>query len=397
MTTPRPSSPALALAVALLGAWAVACNGKTPDRRDLGDWRDGGDAAGGADYHLPQTDNTPSLWPPCGNNQINGLEACDRSAFRIGPDCAAYTNGLATGTASCRADCTVDLSACSIGPCSAWGWDQDTGCDACILLDGTHDSVCASVCGDDEACGDYHDLMVGDWTCAAEGFGWDPDCPVCGDDVRADGPDPYGEYCDGPDLGGAGCADWGFDTGTLGCRADCTFDFSNCRFRIAGSDCGDGAVTGFEPCERGLTDDCSAYGFGTGTIRCADDCQFDFSGCSEQDVCMAQGWYDDDHCDLCQYLGGDPDPDCDHCGADGLCAERFNAIVGVWGCASLGPPDPDCGVCGNNVREAVELCDGNDLAGQTCAGIPDDGGWGFSSGTLGCNYDCTLNFARCIP
>ncbi len=38
--------------------------------------------------------------------------------------------------------------------------------------------------------------------------------------------------------------------------------------------------------------------------------------------------------------------------------------------------------CGNNVREGTEVCDGTDLAGQTCVSR------GFSGGTLACNSQC---------
>lgn len=45
----------------------------------------------------------------------------------------------------------------------------------------------------------------------------------------------------------------------------------------------------------------------------------------------------------------------------------------------------DCGacpICGNNIREAREVCDGADLAGQTCQTQ------GFISGSLSCRADC---------
>ncbi len=40
-------------------------------------------------------------------------------------------------------------------------------------------------------------------------------------------------------------------------------------------------------------------------------------------------------------------------------------------------------VCGNNLREVPEVCDGSDLAGQTCVSQ------GFTGGTLSCNAGCT--------
>ena len=46
----------------------------------------------------------------------------------------------------------------------------------------------------------------------------------CGDGIRLGG----AEACDQSDLGGETCASQGHGSGTLGCAADCTFDFSGC-------------------------------------------------------------------------------------------------------------------------------------------------------------------------
>ena len=46
---------------------------------------------------------------------------------------------------------------------------------------------------------------------------------MCGDNARQEW-----EECEGPDLGGLGCHDVGFDRGTLSCRPDCTYDTSEC-------------------------------------------------------------------------------------------------------------------------------------------------------------------------
>ncbi len=40
-------------------------------------------------------------------------------------------------------------------------------------------------------------------------------------------------------------------------------------------------------------------------------------------------------------------------------------------------------VCGNKIREGVEVCDGTDLAGESCQNL------GFDAGTLSCAVDCT--------
>ncbi len=47
-------------------------------------------------------------------------------------------------------------------------------------------------------------------------------------------------------------------------------------------------------------------------------------------------------------------------------------------------------VCGNGILEAGEGCDGSNLGGQTCQTF------GFNSGTLTCNANCTLNTGACV-
>lgn len=60
-------------------------------------------------------------------------------------------------------------------------------------------------------------------------------CLGCGGDGNGNGDDcgngtiDTGEDCDGTELGGATCADQGFEGGTLACSADCTFDTSGCE------------------------------------------------------------------------------------------------------------------------------------------------------------------------
>lgn len=57
-------------------------------------------------------------------------------------------------------------------------------------------------------------------------------CAFCGDDRVA-----TNEDCDGTSLGGATCSSQGFDTGTLGCTATCTYDTSGCADFVTVSSC----------------------------------------------------------------------------------------------------------------------------------------------------------------
>ena len=95
-------------------------------------------------------------------------------------------------------------------------------------------------------------------------------CDSCGNGVM--GPD---EACDGTNLGGATCSDFGLP-GTLACGLDCRVDLSGCT-----AVCGNGVEEGAEQCDGadhgGVT--CTTAGFRSGPIGCHPDCSFDFSEC----------------------------------------------------------------------------------------------------------------------
>jgi hypothetical protein len=50
-------------------------------------------------------------------------------------------------------------------------------------------------------------------------------------------------------------------------------------------------------------------------------------------------------------------------------------------------------ICGNDTKEVGEDCDGTDLDNQDCGSVPG----GYTSGTLSCALDCTLNTSDCVP
>ncbi|MEE8526252.1 MAG: prenyltransferase/squalene oxidase repeat-containing protein, partial [Thermoanaerobaculia bacterium] len=100
--------------------------------------------------------------------------------------------------------------------------------------------------------------------------------PECGDDLRNL---PF-EVCDGSDLAAESCESLGFESGSLGCGADClSFDVSACN---AAASCNDGVVNlPNESCDlsdlNGLT--CEVLGLGGGILSCDPDCSLDTSGC----------------------------------------------------------------------------------------------------------------------
>jgi hypothetical protein len=75
----------------------------------------------------------------------------------------------------------------------------------------------------------------------------------------------------------------------------------------------------------------------------------------------------------CRNLKTD-ERNCGKCGR--TCAEGETCVNGT---CTPGQPQQ---VCGNGVREGTEVCDGNDLGGETCASQ------GFASGTLLCAAGC---------
>jgi hypothetical protein len=154
------------------------------------------------------------------------------------------------------------------------------------------------------------------------------DPAVCGDGLKAGE-----EECDGTDLGGLNCGDFGFDDGTLVCANDCTL------FTNACSTCGDGQLAATEACDGsnfgGLT--CTDLGYASGTLSCAPDCS--------------------------------------------------NVIE----TACMQAP-----ACGNGALDPGEACDGANLGGQTCQSLGFDGGvLACTPGCLINTNGCTVE--QCVP
>jgi cysteine-rich repeat protein len=138
------------------------------------------------------------------------------------------------------------------------------------------------------------------------------------------------EQCDGSDRGGYTCDDFCGSGGTLGCKADCTFDLANCHV------CGNGTRDPGEAC------DCDA-------------------------------------------------PPCTSAQLGGAVCPQGGILGCVSDCSQLDMTD--CYFCGNGEREGPELtppgteaCDGGDLGGATCPPPT------YHGGTPLCLGDCTLDF-----
>lgn len=183
--------------------------------------------------------------------------------------------------------------------------------------------------------------------------------PVCGDGM-AQGD----EECDGSDLDGYSCADFGWEFveagGTLGCNDNCTHDTSGCYF------CGDGKLQPGEVCDGSeFADSCESLGYGPGTLTC--------------DGCTAVGV---DDCCGDGVIG--PRQDCEGDDLGGESCESLGFAGGELSCSDeCGFDTSECipkPTCGDGVIEAPEECEGDDLAGQTCASLT-----GALSGELSCH------------
>lgn len=383
----------------------------------------------------------------CGNGALDPGEQCD-GALLGGQDCTTVGD-YEGGTLSCGADCGFDTSGCELPTCGNGTVDVGEQCDGNLLhgetcetqgyLSGTLGcggscsfdvSGCVPIrCGDGlvstgEACDDQN-TQAGDgcnaacsveqgWACAGE--------PSVCTLLCGNGAVDAGEACDTNDLNGQDCASRGFDSGTLHCATDCTFDTSGCRYAT----CGDGHKDANEDCDGmdlgGAT--CQSLGYVAGMLGCTGNCGYDTMGCQapvcgdgvispsagEQcddndtdsgDGCNAacqveQGWICSGSPSVCQLSCGnstwDPGEECDGADLHGATCQTQGFAGGTLACAGSCTFDTSgcqASICGNGTREGSEACDGADLAGQDCTDF------GFSGGTLACDGSCAFDTSGC--
>ncbi len=200
--------------------------------------------------------------------------------------------------------------------------------------------------------------------------------PVCGDSII----DP-GEDCDGTEFGGATCDSLGLGEGTLGCNDDCSFDTSGCELDAV---CGNNVIEESEVCDGedlgGET--CYSQGFYAGTLGCLPDCSdFDTSSC--HGFCGDGTINGPEICDGLS-LGGET---CDTLGY------HEGGVLGCLNdCSGFDTSGCEGGYCGDGEINGPEVCDGEDLGGETCESQ------GFYGGTLACLADCTgFDTSGCDP
>jgi hypothetical protein len=304
------------------------------------------------------TFDTSSCTAICGNDVVETGEICDGTDLQ-GVTCADF--GFTGGTLACNATCNNwDITGCTSGPPVGWtclpefygNAECDCGCGV-PDLDCADDTLAScDYCGFPGSCSPLSPFV---WDCPgnidpAQNWLCLGGTAVCGNDV-AEAP----EVCDGTDLQGVTCADFGLTGGTLACNATCNNweDITGC--------------TGGPPVPEGWTCVPQYYGAADGC-----DC-----GCGVRDPDCAD----------------DTLASCDYCGVEGSCSPLSPF---VWNCP--GDIDPaqnwlclgGTAVCGNDVAEVPEVCDAADLQGVTCADF------GFDGGTLACNATCdNWDFTGC--
>lgn len=235
------------------------------------------------------------------------------------------------------------------------------------------------------------------------------------------------------------CEEAGKGTGTLGCKSNCTLDYSGCSMSLcnngridAGEDCDTMGTN--EPIFRPEKDTCYEVNpqFLGGILLCTSDCHFDISQCSTTpppNTCSAMGGEWCQQGQTCQNTSDDftsqandaasyPSQRCcrvgtcraggqncawqnDSCGQAPCTATQRHQTCGPAGCTggscTAGQTqcvnDPSCtdgGQCDNDgIKDAGEQCDGSDLAGATCESL------GYGTGNLGCKTDCTFDMSGC--
>lgn len=340
----------------------------------------------------------------CGDGIVSGLEDCDASDLRS-KTCADV--GFYGGTLACSSLCRFDVGGCTgkcgdgsvNGPagdelcdgadlaskdCTTFGYYDAAGLQ-CNALCGFDTSACTGRCGDGAKNGPElcDGTQLGGTSCTNFGFymaagltcttACNFDTSACGGGYCGDAAINGGvEKCDGTQLGGKTCSDFGYYQPTgLACNQICDYDMASCT----GGRCGDGVKNGPELCDAadlgGKT--CADYGYyGTSGLACTAACGITTVGCT--------GGFCGDG--LVQTAAGE---ECDGNNLDGGTCTSEGFYSGTLACG------PGCkynvggctGTCGDGVKNGTETCDGSDFAGQGCAN------YGFYTGSLACNGTCS--------
>lgn len=163
-------------------------------------------------------------------------------------------------------------------------------------------------------------------------------------------------------------------------------------------ECGDKRADPGEECDgtdlKGLT--CASFDDATGTLTCTANCLLDKSGCvppvSCGDECVTEPKCGDGKAEGTEVCDGDD--------LKGQTCEDEGFDQGTLGCSSgctldttdceMAPPDPPDPYCGDDEADADEECDGDDLKQKDCQSE------GYESGSLSCSGSCVLVTTACV-
>ena len=192
-----------------------------------------------------------------GQTNSNGKECCS-----IGADCSdsLYCNGVETCSASkeCQAGATIDCSGSNIAGINAcannpdnnpftWDFRQaftsecNEATNSCDIGNSTISytcsiAACGAGCEQDSDCPADYKCNLANCSCYYAAV------PICGDNIK----NRQEELCDGSDLNGKTCQDYGYANGQgLSCKTDCSeFIITGCA-----AVCGNGAKEPGEECD----------------------------------------------------------------------------------------------------------------------------------------------------
>ena len=384
---------------------------------------------------------TAKIVSGCGDGVLDDdTEYCDGDEFYI-TDCSEYSPIYTSGKLACTSDCNFDLSNCKVAACGDGNLDSNEECDGtkfqpewntCAKVSSLYSGgtlKCTDDCEvDDSQCTKYCGNGVLDTNEECDGTKFDPAMDECSDWIKDTigtlgctntcevdysqchaAPTAYcgdgivntaSEECDGAAflLDVVNCSDWSsvYTSGKLTCNSNCTVNESAC-VKPPASTCGDGTLDDSkEECDGSSfiydIKTCSEYSssYNAGFLSCNDKCEIDDSNCAyvTENLCGNGKLDDNEWCDGTLFI--------DNATA---CSDWGSYASGNVVCTAMCELSFDQCVsnqtdkCGDGKVNLDEKCDGSEfLLGMTSCSDWDSH---YTSGTVTCNSDCTVNYSAC--